>query len=36
MSGIFGCTGCLLSLILFAFVLTHISDIWQWLERLFS
>ena len=36
MRGIIGCIGFILAVILMFFVLTHISDIWNWLEGLFN
>ena len=36
MKGAFGCLGCVVSLILLVFVLTHLSEIWNWLEGLFA
>jgi hypothetical protein len=36
MKGLFGCLGFIISVILIIFVLTHISEIWHWLERLFT
>lgn len=35
MNGILGCVGTILALIVLVFVLTHISEIWAWLEGLF-
>ena len=35
MNGILGCIGTILTLIVLFFVVTHISEIWAWLEGLF-
>jgi hypothetical protein len=35
MKGLFGCLVFIISVILIIFVLTHISEIWNWLEGLF-
>jgi hypothetical protein len=31
-----GCLGFLLGIILIVFVLTHLGEIWHWLESLFA
>jgi hypothetical protein len=36
MKGLFGCLSFIVSVILIIFVLTHISEIWHWLEGLVS
>lgn len=36
MKGVFGCTGFILSVILLVFVLTHLTEIWNWLEGIFT
>ena len=36
MRGCFGCVVFILSVILLVFVLTHITEIWNWLERLLA
>ncbi len=36
MKGLFGCLVFIISVILIIFVLTHISEIWNWLEGLFA
>lgn len=35
MKGRFGCLTFVVSVILLVFVLTHLSEIWNWLEGLF-
>ncbi|AII60174.1 MAG: hypothetical protein LLF82_000921 [Dehalococcoides mccartyi] len=31
-----GCLGSILALIVIVFVLTHLSEIWSWLEGIFA
>ncbi|AHB13096.1 hypothetical protein X792_01870 [Dehalococcoides mccartyi CG1] len=31
-----GCLGSILALIVIVFVLTHLSEIWDWLEGIFA